>query len=780
MNDLPDNELFSAYLDGELTAAEQAQVEQLLASSPAARQLLDELRALSNTLQALPQERLDQDFGQRVMRVVERRMLTGSETEEKPQTSTEPPRVRRRFSMRTLLWPAIAVAVGLLLMVMDSGPLGRIGNQRQVAVAPREEARAPREEALERREQPEEPVEAAFKSNSGPASSPVIGKLTDRDAMGPAPLDGTLASDHRAVENENKPFATAMRAKSADGSRVSGKGNGMPPAEAAADAPTSPRPAPALAPTPRAPQAGAEAVAAAKERPVIQPPKKPGGLPEILDKESSGNRVAAGEKATGPAAPEDSALQSIAGRVAAPFAKAGDGLIRRGTQTFAQAEGGGGAPGGRTALELKSDAAKEGRVGSAGDEELLVVHCDLSPHAARSQAFANLLTANGIAWEPPAPSADMVSRNAGVAIDQLAEQAKSRLMKREEKSSGNGTIVAAPGENLAQHATEGAGRAADVGATTRDTRFKRRAPPVANKLREAEADKSLEAAQAAGDVEIVYVEATPAQIEATLAGLQRQPEQFFSVSVSPSPGSAAQQSWDQYSRPAQGRFRQDDRSEQSREELALREQRKNIDQNAAGDRKGQVAGGRGRARRVVVPLEDRPGAGQQRSSLAAESVGQPRPAMKQGPAREPLAERSQPALAGAGKPGAPPMAEPPAPGISATGSAAHVNGTGGKFGLSASAADKSDSLKKAAAKLATSADEAQKAKALQSQQSAQTARALFVLRVVGPDLPTVADSLREKQAEAAKAAVAAPPAASARPLAQPAEPAAPAAAPANR
>ena len=56
MNDLPQNELFSAYLDGELTAAEQAEVERVLAASPDARQLLEELRALSATLQALPQQ----------------------------------------------------------------------------------------------------------------------------------------------------------------------------------------------------------------------------------------------------------------------------------------------------------------------------------------------------------------------------------------------------------------------------------------------------------------------------------------------------------------------------------------------------------------------------------------------------------------------------------------------------------------------------------------------------------------------------------------------------
>ena len=45
MNDPSENELLSAYLDGELTADERAEVERLLAANPAAREALDELCA---------------------------------------------------------------------------------------------------------------------------------------------------------------------------------------------------------------------------------------------------------------------------------------------------------------------------------------------------------------------------------------------------------------------------------------------------------------------------------------------------------------------------------------------------------------------------------------------------------------------------------------------------------------------------------------------------------------------------------------------------------------
>ncbi len=72
MNHSENEILISAYLDDELTADERARVEQLLATSTEARQLLDELRALRGTLQSLPQHRLEIDFAQSVLRQAER------------------------------------------------------------------------------------------------------------------------------------------------------------------------------------------------------------------------------------------------------------------------------------------------------------------------------------------------------------------------------------------------------------------------------------------------------------------------------------------------------------------------------------------------------------------------------------------------------------------------------------------------------------------------------------------------------------------------------------
>jgi len=64
--ELPD-ELLSAYLDGEASAAERAAVEAHLATSEADRQLLAELRSLKGDMAALPRATVGPDFADRVV-----------------------------------------------------------------------------------------------------------------------------------------------------------------------------------------------------------------------------------------------------------------------------------------------------------------------------------------------------------------------------------------------------------------------------------------------------------------------------------------------------------------------------------------------------------------------------------------------------------------------------------------------------------------------------------------------------------------------------------------
>lgn len=71
----PSDDLLSAYLDGELTAAERGDVERMLAENSDGRQTLEDFRALGGELRSLPRHKLDADFAHRVLRKAERQML---------------------------------------------------------------------------------------------------------------------------------------------------------------------------------------------------------------------------------------------------------------------------------------------------------------------------------------------------------------------------------------------------------------------------------------------------------------------------------------------------------------------------------------------------------------------------------------------------------------------------------------------------------------------------------------------------------------------------------
>ncbi len=137
MNDLPQNELLSAYLDGELTAAEQAEVERLLASSPAARQLLDELRAVGATLQSLPRQKLGEDLSQQVLRMAERRMLTEGEPGDAAPVPLSRALFRRFIHRRSMVWLALTAAVAVMIAIHEQQEKNTLANKagQPIAVA---------------------------------------------------------------------------------------------------------------------------------------------------------------------------------------------------------------------------------------------------------------------------------------------------------------------------------------------------------------------------------------------------------------------------------------------------------------------------------------------------------------------------------------------------------------------------------------------------------------------------------------------------------------------
>ncbi len=153
MNDTPQNELLSAYLDEELAPAERAEVERMLEENDASRQLLEELRALRTAVQSLPRERLEPEFSKHVMQLAERTMLAGSPaTGQTAQTSqairseaeirpTERPvglahdlkKNWRERLVRPLSFAALAIAAALSIMFLQPAQINDQGSRGDIA-----------------------------------------------------------------------------------------------------------------------------------------------------------------------------------------------------------------------------------------------------------------------------------------------------------------------------------------------------------------------------------------------------------------------------------------------------------------------------------------------------------------------------------------------------------------------------------------------------------------------------------------------------------------------
>ncbi|MBX7164910.1 MAG: zf-HC2 domain-containing protein [Pirellulales bacterium] len=132
MQNVPQEELLSALIDGELSPAEAAQVRAWVAENPAAQQLLEELQSLRTSLQRLPKQALDGGFAERVLRQAERQMLTGADDAPRATISIDerPAPLQRDTangggrSLRPMLWAAVAMAAAVMLFTLLPGQLG--------------------------------------------------------------------------------------------------------------------------------------------------------------------------------------------------------------------------------------------------------------------------------------------------------------------------------------------------------------------------------------------------------------------------------------------------------------------------------------------------------------------------------------------------------------------------------------------------------------------------------------------------------------------------------
>jgi hypothetical protein len=134
MNDLsqhePDDELLSAYLDDELSADERAHVESRLAADPAARQTLEHLRSVSQSVRDLPTEGIGRDLRDIILQraATASQAVPGSESQLTSTKSTQHsqpvsplPPISIGRTTRAWVWATVAIAAGLLIMFLQPG-----------------------------------------------------------------------------------------------------------------------------------------------------------------------------------------------------------------------------------------------------------------------------------------------------------------------------------------------------------------------------------------------------------------------------------------------------------------------------------------------------------------------------------------------------------------------------------------------------------------------------------------------------------------------------------
>jgi anti-sigma factor RsiW len=119
MNREFNDELLSAYLDGQLSAAESAAVESQLAASPQSRQLLDELRSISQQIRDLPGIQADANFTDRVVRAaIAAKAQNNGQVQLAPAAANQTSNKARRGARLPVVLAgvaAVAAAVALLL-----------------------------------------------------------------------------------------------------------------------------------------------------------------------------------------------------------------------------------------------------------------------------------------------------------------------------------------------------------------------------------------------------------------------------------------------------------------------------------------------------------------------------------------------------------------------------------------------------------------------------------------------------------------------------------------
>jgi hypothetical protein len=460
MSSLPDNELLSAYLDGELTAAERADVERLLAADPAARRLLDELRAVGQALRWLPAEKLSVNLRDQVLQIAKQRKSAETVTPAETPPVAIPPWSERWKNRRLWVWPAIIVAVALLLMLFSPQ---------------QPEPNAPRNRTAARAEKKDE-----YRARERIAEAEKTGEVLKSDKEGKTISDFTASEAAPAVGVPMKPAPGAAKAPQYAFEPAEKKAADKKAAPAAAEKPSLPAETAPPAPVKAVPLYG-------------QPLAKRGA-------ESAPNQAGIADESMKYKATPDGG-QVAGGRTLGKAA---------GRRTLGKAAGGYNVDQNQAVLDNTVQLAEP----PAAADGLLFVYCDINPAAQAAKPFDKLLTANGIQF---------------VDADQ-SEPEVAQLEANKPNTAKSEVAQTKPAE-LADN-------------------FKTRKASSQQPSRSAGAKVGQQAAAAeeTPPIDLVYVEAPPAQVESVLAAINADNKTFSAMQVTPTPDVPNQRRFAQFNR----------------------------------------------------------------------------------------------------------------------------------------------------------------------------------------------------------------------------------------
>jgi negative regulator of sigma E activity len=117
MSDESNHELLSAYLDGELPDDQRQRVERLISESAEYRQVYEELCALRASFSSLPKHKVGEDLAPRVLRLAEEARAPARDGADIVPAGPRSPTRRASPSWRAIIYPAVAVAAAIAMLV---------------------------------------------------------------------------------------------------------------------------------------------------------------------------------------------------------------------------------------------------------------------------------------------------------------------------------------------------------------------------------------------------------------------------------------------------------------------------------------------------------------------------------------------------------------------------------------------------------------------------------------------------------------------------------------